>query len=157
MLESIKAYKPTIFPGVPSIYTAINQARNVREYGLGTIKACISGAAPLPIEVQEKFEKLTHGRLVEGYGLTEASPVTHANPFDGPSKPGAMGIPIPNTDAKIVDLVSGEELPRVRSGSSGYADPRSCLAIGQAKASRLIPAMYSSKMAAHRRCRRDGS
>jgi long-chain acyl-CoA synthetase len=110
VLESIKAYKPTIFPGVPSIYTLINQARNVREYGLGSIKACISGAAPLPIEVQEKFEKLTQGRLVEGYGLTEASPVTHANPFDGPSKPGAMGIPIPNTDARIVDLVSGEEL-----------------------------------------------
>jgi long-chain acyl-CoA synthetase len=110
VLESIKAYKPTIFPGVPSIYALINQARNVREYGLDTIKACISGAAPLPIEVQEKFEKLTRGRLVEGYGLTEASPVTHANPFDGPSKPGAMGIPIPNTDAKIVDLVSGEAL-----------------------------------------------
>jgi long-chain acyl-CoA synthetase len=111
VLESIKAYKPTIFPGVPSIYTLINQARNVRDYGLDTIKACISGAAPLPIEVQEKFEKLSRGRLVEGYGLTEASPVTHANPFDGPSKPGAMGIPIPNTDAKIVDIASGKTLP----------------------------------------------
>ncbi len=116
VLESIKTHKPTIFPGVPSIYTAINQARNVRDYGLGTIKACISGAAPLPIEVQEKFEKLTQGRLVEGYGLTEASPVTHANPFDGPSKPGAMGIPIPNTDAKIVDLVTGEDLPPGKIG-----------------------------------------
>jgi long-chain acyl-CoA synthetase len=111
VLESIKAYKPTIFPGVPSIYTFINQAPKVRDYGLGSIKACISGASPLPIEVQEKFEKLTQGRLVEGYGLTEASPVTHANPFDRPSKPGAMGIPIPNTDAKIVDLVTGEDLP----------------------------------------------
>ncbi|TFH32220.1 MAG: alpha/beta fold hydrolase, partial [Anaerolineales bacterium] len=111
VLDSIKAYKPTILPGVPSIYALINQAPDVRNYGLDTIKACISGAAPLPVEVQEKFEKLTHGRLVEGYGLTEASPVTHANPFDGPSKPGAMGIPIPNTDAKIVDLVSGEALP----------------------------------------------
>jgi long-chain acyl-CoA synthetase len=111
VLESIKAHEPTIFPGVPSIYTLINQAPNVREYNLNTIKACISGAAPLPIEVQEKFEKLTQGRLVEGYGLTEASPVTHANPFDGPSKPGAMGIPIPNTDAKIVDIVTGEDLP----------------------------------------------
>ncbi len=111
VLESIKTFKPTVFPGVPSIYTLINQAPNVREYGLKSIKACISGAAPLPIEVQEKFEKLTQGRLVEGYGLTEASPVTHANPFDGPSKPGAMGIPIPNTEAKIVDLVTGDDLP----------------------------------------------
>lgn len=110
VLEHIKAYKPTIFPGVPSIYTALNQAPNVREYGLESIKACISGAAPLPIEVQETFEKLTHGRLVEGYGLTEASPVTHAFPFDGPEKPGSMGIPIPGTEARIVDLVSGEPL-----------------------------------------------
>jgi long-chain acyl-CoA synthetase len=124
VLENIKAYKPTIFPGVPSIYTAINQARNVREYGLSTIKACISGAAPLPIEVQEKFEKLTRGRLVEGYGLTEASPVTHANPFDGPSKPGAMGIPIPNTDAKIVDLVSCEDLPPGQVGELWVRGPQ---------------------------------
>lgn len=111
VLEHIRDYKPTIFPGVPSIYTAINEAKRVRSYGLSSIKACISGAAPLPIEVQEKFEKLSKGRLVEGYGLTEASPVTHAVPFDGPSKPGSMGIPIPNTEAKIVDLITGSDLP----------------------------------------------
>ncbi len=111
VLEHIKEHKPTIFPGVPSIYMAINQAPNVRSYGLSSIKACISGAAPLPVEVQEKFEKLTKGRLVEGYGLTEASPVTHASPFEHAGKVGSMGIPIPNTDAKIVDLVTGEDLP----------------------------------------------
>lgn len=111
VLEHIREHKPTIFPGVPSIYTAINEAPNVRSYGLSSITACISGAAPLPIEVQEKFEKLTKGRLVEGYGLTEASPVTHAVPFDGPSKPGSMGIPIPNTEARIVDLLTGDDLP----------------------------------------------
>jgi long-chain acyl-CoA synthetase len=110
VLQHIKQHKPTIFPGVPSIYTAINQAPNVRSYGLSSIKACISGAAPLPIEVQETFEKLTRGCLVEGYGLTEASPVTHANPLQGLRKAGAIGIPIPNTDAKIVDLVTGEDL-----------------------------------------------
>ncbi len=110
VLEHIREHKPTIFPGVPSIYTAINEAENVREFGLSSIKACISGAAPLPIEVQEKFEKLSKGRLVEGYGLTEASPVTHAVPFDGPSKPGSMGIPIPSTEAKIVDLITGADL-----------------------------------------------
>jgi long-chain acyl-CoA synthetase len=111
VLQHIKEYKPSIFPGVPSIYMAINQAPNVRAYGLSSIKACISGAAPLPVEVQEAFEKLTRGRLVEGYGLTEASPVTHANPLDGLRKAGSIGIPIPNTDAKIVDLVTGEDLP----------------------------------------------
>jgi long-chain acyl-CoA synthetase len=109
VLNDIKQYRPTIFPGVPSIYMAINQAPNVRSYELSSIKACISGAAP--IEVQEAFEKLTRGRLVEGYGLTEASPVTHANPLEGLRKVGSIGIPIPNTDAKIVDLVTGEDLP----------------------------------------------
>ena len=111
VLDHIKEYKPTIFPGVPSIYALINQAPGVRAYGLSSIKACISGAAPLPVEVKERFEKLTRGKLVEGYGLTEASPVTHANPLTGTEKTGSIGIPIPNTDARIVDLVSGDNLP----------------------------------------------
>ncbi len=111
VLNHIKDHKPTIFPGVPSIYALINQAPDVRQYGLSSIKACISGAAPLPVEVQEAFEKLTHGRLVEGYGLTEASPVTHANPLTGNERAGSIGIPIPNTEARIVDLVTGEDLP----------------------------------------------
>ncbi len=111
VLDHIKEYKPTIFPGVPSIYALINQAPNVRSYGLSSIKACISGAAPLPVEVQEAFEKLTRGRLVEGYGLTEAAPVTHANPLTSTGRSGSIGIPVPNTDARIVDLVSGENLP----------------------------------------------
>ncbi len=116
VLEHIKQYKPTLFPGVPSMYTLINQAPNVRSYGLSSIKACISGAAPLPVEVQEAFEKLTRGRLVEGYGLTEAAPVTHANPLYGLRKVGSIGIPIPNTDARIVDLVTGETLPPGKVG-----------------------------------------
>ncbi|UCC54643.1 MAG: alpha/beta fold hydrolase [Anaerolineaceae bacterium] len=111
VLEYIRDYKVTIFPGVPSMYTAINHFPGAREYGLSSIKACVSGAAPLPVEVQEAFEKLTHGRLVEGYGLTEASPVTHANPLYGVRKPGSIGVPMPNTEAKIVDLISGENLP----------------------------------------------
>ncbi|RME82344.1 MAG: alpha/beta fold hydrolase [Caldilineae bacterium] len=111
VLEHIKRYRPTLFPAVPPMYAAINQAPNVRSYGLSSIEACVSGAAPLPVEVQEAFEKLTRGRLVEGYGLTEASPVTHANPLFGLRKPGSIGVPIPNTDAKIVDLVTGAELP----------------------------------------------
>jgi long-chain acyl-CoA synthetase len=111
VLDHIKIHKPTIFPGVPSIYAAINHASGLRGYGLDSIKACISGAAPLPVEVQEAFEKLTRGRLVEGYGLTEASPVTHANPLLDTRNTGSIGIPIPNTDAKIIDLVTGEDLP----------------------------------------------
>lgn len=110
VLSHIRKYRPTLFPAVPSMYMAINQAPSVRAYGLESIKACISGAAPLPVEVQEAFEKLTRGRLVEGYGLTEASPVTHANPLYGIRKVGSIGVPIPNTEAKIVDLSSGADL-----------------------------------------------
>jgi len=104
ILESIKKYHPTIFPGVPSMYMAINNFRGVRKYGIRSINACISGSAPLPVEVQEAFEKLTKGRLVEGYGLTEASPVTHANPLNGERKVGSIGVPVPSTEAAVVDL-----------------------------------------------------
>ncbi len=124
VLAQIKKHRPTIFPGVPTIYMAINQAEKVRSYGLSSIKACISGAAPLPIEVQEKFEKLSKGRLVEGYGLTEASPVTHANPFEPSEKVGSIGVPIPNTDAKIVDLASGADVPPGKIGELYIRGPQ---------------------------------
>lgn len=108
VLKAIKKYKPTIFPGSPSMYVAINNFRGVRKYGISSIKACISGSAPLPVEVQEAFEKLTKGLLVEGYGLTESSPVSHANPLDKKSRRiGTIGVPLPSTQAAIVDLKSG--------------------------------------------------
>lgn len=124
VLEHIKKYQPTIFPGVPSMYTAINQVPHVRSYGLSSIKACVSGSAPLPIEVQEAFEKLTRGRLVEGYGLTEAAPVTHSNPLYGVRKIGSIGIPLPNTDAKVVDLITREEVPSGQIGELAVAGPQ---------------------------------
>ena len=124
VLEQVKKYKPTLFPGVPSMYMAINQTPNVREYGLSSLTACLSGAAPLPVEVQEAFEKLTLGRLVEGYGLTEASPVTHANPLNGSGHPGSIGVPIPNTEARIVDLVTGELLPAGQIGELEVYGPQ---------------------------------
>ena len=104
ILKAIKKYKPTIFTGVPSMYVAINNFRGVRKYDIRSIKACISGSAPLPVEVQESFQKLTKGRLVEGYGLTEASPVTHANPLGGEGKVGSIGFPLPSTEAAVVNL-----------------------------------------------------
>jgi long-chain acyl-CoA synthetase len=107
ILKTIKRYKPTIFPGVPQMYVAIKDMPGVRKYGISSINACISGSAPLPMEVQEAFEKLTRGRLVEGYGLTEASPVTHANPLNGVRKVGSIGIPLPNTEARVVGLRHG--------------------------------------------------
>jgi len=117
VLQSIKKHRPTIFPGVPSMYVAINNFRGVRKFGIRSINACISGSAPLPVEVQEAFEKLTKGRLVEGYGLTEASPVTHANPLNGERKVGSIGIPLPSTEAAIVDLVRGRK--EVEEGQIG--------------------------------------
>jgi long-chain acyl-CoA synthetase len=104
VLKTIKRYRPTIFPGSPNMYVAINNFRGVRKYGINSIKACISGSAPLPVEVQESFEKLTRGRLVEGYGLTEASPVTHANPLGDNRRVGTIGIPLPSTESRIVEL-----------------------------------------------------
>ena len=117
VLKTIRGYRPTIFPGSPSMYMAINSFRGVRKYGIQSIKACISGSAPLPVEVQESFEKLTKGHLVEGYGLTEASPVTHANPLSENRKIGTIGVPLPSTEAKIVDLKHRER--EVKTGQIG--------------------------------------
>jgi long-chain acyl-CoA synthetase len=111
VLHTIKREQPTMFPGVPPMYAALNEVRGVRKYGLATIKGCLSGAAPLPVEVQEGFERITRARLVEGYGLTEAGPATHANPLLGVRRAGYIGLPLPNTEAKIVDLRTGEAVP----------------------------------------------
>jgi long-chain acyl-CoA synthetase len=124
VLRAIRRYRPTIFPGVPPMYVAINNFPHVRRYGIHSIRACISGAAPLPVEVQEAFEKLTRGRLVEGYGLTEASPVTHANPLNGLRKVGSIGIPLPNTDARVVDLATGQDLPPGQIGELVVRGPQ---------------------------------
>lgn len=117
ILNTIKRYRPTIFPGVPQMYVAIKDFTGVRKYGIQSIKACISGSAPLAVEVQEAFEKLTRGHLVEGYGLTEAAPVTHANPLLGTRKVGSIGIPLPSTEARVVNLLKGKK--EVKPGQIG--------------------------------------
>lgn len=112
VLKAIDKHKPTIFPGVPTIYVAINNAPDLNKYDISSIKVCVSGAAPLPVEVQQTFEKNTGGKLVEGYGLSETSPVTHANPVYGKRVPGSIGLPVPDVEIKIVDVETGEnELP----------------------------------------------
>ena len=103
ILKLINKHHPTIFPGVPTMYIAILRNPKLGKYDLKSIRACVSGSAPLPNEVRHEFERVTGGKLVEGYGLTEASPVTHANPLNGIIKEG-IGIPWPDTDAKVVDL-----------------------------------------------------
>lgn len=104
LLAAIDEHHATLFPGVPSLFQAINQHPGVQagQYRLTSIKACISGAAPLPAEVQREFQRITGGRLVEGYGLTEAAPITHCNPLQG-GRIGTIGLPLPDTDCRIVD------------------------------------------------------
>ncbi|NOU98969.1 long-chain-fatty-acid--CoA ligase [Paenibacillus planticolens] len=111
ILDTINKMKPTIFPGAPTMYIAIINHKRVKEVDISSINVCVSGSAPLPLEVQERFEALTGGKLIEGYGLTETSPVTHANPIWGYRKIGSIGVPLPDTAAKVVDVNSGEELP----------------------------------------------
>ncbi|WP_027718050.1 long-chain-fatty-acid--CoA ligase [Desulfovirgula thermocuniculi] len=125
VLECIHAYKPTLFPGAPTMYVAINNHPEVGKYDVRSIRYCISGSAPLPVEVANRFEELTGGYLVEGYGLTEASPVTHCNPLRGRRKVGSIGLPFPDTLCKIVDLETGErELPPGETGELCVKGPQ---------------------------------
>ncbi|MDA8440755.1 MAG: long-chain fatty acid--CoA ligase, partial [Peptococcaceae bacterium] len=107
VLKVINDFKPTIFPGAPTLYIAIVNHPKLSEYDIRSIKVCISGSAPLPVEVAERFHELTGGLLVEAYGLSESSPATHLNPVNGKARVGSIGLPCADTEAKIVDLETG--------------------------------------------------
>ena len=117
VLADIDHKKPTIMPGVSTLYATINNARNIEKYDLSSIKMCISGGGPLPVEVKERFEKLTGCALVEGYGLTETSPVTHCNPLQGTQKTGSIGQPLPGTFVEIID--KDDRLSPMKTGEIG--------------------------------------
>lgn len=119
VLDSIQKYHATIYPGVPTMYNAINNHPDViaGKYNLSSIKACISGSAPLMRETKEKFEKLTGGKLVEGYGLSEAPTATHCNPLYKDSPPGSIGLPLPDVDCKIISL--DDEVTELPPGEIG--------------------------------------
>jgi long-chain acyl-CoA synthetase len=111
IMGAISKHQATFYPAVPTMYVAVNNHPQVREFDLSSIRVCLSGAAPLPGEVQEAFQSLTGSTLVEAYGLTETSPATHVNPLSK-NKIGFIGTPWPDTDARIVDLDTGEkEMP----------------------------------------------
>ncbi|MEA2662623.1 MAG: long-chain acyl-CoA synthetase, partial [Chloroflexota bacterium] len=110
VLKDTQAHKPTLFHGAPRIYNAIINSPLAKNYDLRSIVACISGSAPLMLETARRFKELTGGNLVEGYGLTEASPVTHCNPVFDPAKNriGTIGLPFPDTESRLVDLETGD-------------------------------------------------
>ncbi len=111
-LKTIDKQKPTLFPGAPTIYIGLLNHPDIAKYDLSSIEACLSGSAPLPVEVQEKFEQVTGGKLVEGYGLTESSPVTHANfVWANERIKGSVGVPWPDTEAAIFQVNSTDPLP----------------------------------------------
>jgi long-chain acyl-CoA synthetase len=110
VLDNISKYKATIFPGVPTLYNAINNHPDVKagKYNLSSIKACISGSAPLMRETKEEFERLTGGKVFEGFGMSEAPTAVTCNPLEGVNKTGSIGMPLPDVDIKIISLDDGE-------------------------------------------------
>ena len=116
VVDTMEKQKPTFFPGIPTIYHALAKYMDKREIKLTGLKYCISGAAPLLPETKALFEKVTGGTLVEGFGLSEASPVTHCNPLNGECIAGSIGLPLPGTEAKIVDLDTHEDVELGQEG-----------------------------------------
>jgi long-chain acyl-CoA synthetase len=124
IMGSISKHKATLYSAVPSSYTRINTHPQVKEFDLSSVRVCLSGAAPLPREVQETFQAITGGKLVEAFGMTEASPATHVNPLNR-NKIGTIGTPWPDTDARIVDIDTGEiELPQGEIGEMIMQGPQ---------------------------------
>ncbi|UFJ43020.1 long-chain fatty acid--CoA ligase [Brevibacillus humidisoli] len=125
VLETIKEHQPTYFPGVPTMYVALNSHPDADRYGIDAIRVCNSGSAPLPVDLIGSFERKTGANMYEGYGLSEASPSTHANPRDGTKKLGSIGIPLPGTEARIVHLSDGTQtLPIGEAGELVIRGPQ---------------------------------
>lgn len=110
LINRIEKLKPTLFPAVPALFEGINRFSGIEKRDLSSIKGCFSGSAPLSLEVMSRFEELTGARITEGFGLTESSPVTHVNPLFGVRKEGSIGIPVPDTDSRIMDLENGTDI-----------------------------------------------
>lgn len=124
LLGTVQRAKPTIMPGVPTIFTAINNFPDLGKYDLSSLSYCMSGGAALPLEVKRNFEKLTGCTLVEGYGLSETSPVATANPFVGENKEGSIGLPVPGTSIDIVSIEDGTPMPQGQRGEICISGPQ---------------------------------
>ncbi len=116
VVRAIRRFHPTQLPGIPTMYLSIMKEMGKHTSELRSIKYCISGASALPAKVRTDWERLTGGKLVEGYGLSEASPVTHCNPLNGDVREGSIGLPLPGVDCAILDEKTGEALPAGETG-----------------------------------------
>ncbi|WP_028574998.1 long-chain-fatty-acid--CoA ligase [Desulfonatronovibrio hydrogenovorans] len=125
ILKAIQKVKPTIFPCAPAVFMALLQQKDIEKFDLSSINYCISGSAPIPVEIIERFKKMTGAEIIEGYGLTEASPITHLNPLRGKRKIGSIGLPFPDTDSAIVDMELGTlKLPPGKIGELVIKGPQ---------------------------------
>jgi long-chain acyl-CoA synthetase len=125
VFAAIDEWKPTTFPGVPPIYKAIADSPKAKQHDLRSIRLCVSGAMKLPVEIQDQFERISGARLVEGYGMTETSPSTHANPVTGIRKPGSIGLPLTGTLCRIVDQEdSSKEIAPGQPGELAISGPQ---------------------------------
>lgn len=127
LLDCVHTFKPTLFHGVPALYNAINEHELVKtgKVSLRSINACISGSAPLPPATKRRFEELCQGRLLEGFGMSETPTATHVNPVHGENRTGSIGLPLPDTDVKIVSLEDGEtEVPVGEIGELAVSGPQ---------------------------------
>lgn len=125
ILQNVTKHKATMVPGVPAMYVNMINYPGLENYDISSIKYCFSGAAPMPVEVLEEFEKVTGGIILEGFGMTETSPVTHINPMAGRRKVGSIGMPLPDTVAKVVDVETGtKEMPAGEVGELVVKGPQ---------------------------------
>jgi len=124
VLHAVHRHRPTVFHGVPTMYSTLLNHAKLAHTDMRSIQTCISGAMGLPQEVQRRWEAVTGGRLVEGYGLTEAAPITHCTPVVGYRKPGSIGVPFPDTDARIADAETGRTLPVGEVGELAVRGPQ---------------------------------
>jgi len=125
LLKLIDRYQPTQFPGVPALYQAFNHQPDLARFHIHSIRYCVSGSAALPVEVQKQFVALTGAMLVEGYGLSETSPITHVNPLEGEQRIGSIGVPVPETEHRILDLETGTKvLPPGEVGELSVRGPQ---------------------------------
>ena len=116
-LKAIQRFRPTVFPGTPSVYMALLQQKALPQYDLKSVHYCVSGSAPMPLEILRRFAEVTNAEIIEGYGLTEAAPITHLNPLRGIRKMGSIGLPFPDTMARVVSLEDG--VTPLKSGEPG--------------------------------------